>query len=469
MSDARSRIVTVALREFKYTAMTKAFIFGAVVFPLVVWAAFPVIIMLTEQKNPPLVGTIAVIDPTGQVGESVRAEFERLRGREPGQAIAKLREEVARNPAAAIENPPVGAEALAAFDDDVEVDVRIDVLPGDADVDSAKERVRVGDLLALAEIGPGAVDVDRIRRAVGDGEPDPDDTAGVTLYTATEMHPGHTRLIRRRLGDAVVRVRAQTLGDDLETLRAILDRPRVATRSLASDGAETAEQADFKEMLPLFFAVLLAVTTFTSGQYLLTTTIEEKSNKVMEVLLSAVSPMQLMTGKILGQWLVSLVMLVMYGGLLLTALVVFAAGDLVGWTDLLCFGAYFVMSYFFTASAMAAIGSAVSDIHDAQSLMMPAMFVLLMAPMLLMIPASQNPAGLLATVSGFIPPLIPYIMIVRVTAGEVPPWQIALSMVIGFGSAAGGLWLAAKIFRVGVLMYGKPPSPLQMLKWVRYS
>ena len=162
-------------------------------------------------------------------------------------------------------------------------------------------------------------------------------------------------------------------------------------------------------------------------------------------------------------------MLVTYGGLGLGALAAFATLDLIEPYQLVCFVLYFVMAYFFTAAAMASIGSAVSDIHDAQTLMLPAMVVLLFTPMLLMFPAGQDPSGVLARVAGFVPPVIPYVMMIRITAGDVPLWEVLLSMVIGYASVAGALWLAAKIFRVGVLMYGKPPSPLEMLRWIRYS
>jgi ABC-2 type transport system permease protein len=218
------------------------------------------------------------------------------------------------------------------------------------------------------------------------------------------------------------------------------------------------------------FMMLLWIATFTSGNYLLTTTIEEKSNKVMEVVLSAVSPMQLLCGKILGYAAVSALMLLMYGGLGIAALAAAAMGDLVSPGMLALMLVYFVMAYAFVSIMMASVGSAVNDLREAQSLVTPAMLVL-MLPLMLWLPISEQPNGWLATIASFVPPAIPFVMILRVTASSEPIaiWQVALSIVWGFAWVGVFLWAGAKIFRVGVLMQGKPPTPKELLKWVRMA
>ena len=112
---------------------------------------------------------------------------------------------------------------------------------------------------------------------------------------------------------------------------------------------------ELKTILPYALIGLLWMSAFLGGQYLLTTTIEEKSNKLMEVLLSAVSPLTLMTGKVLGQGLVSSVMLVMYGALGIGALIAFATTDLIPMWLLLLTAVYFAMAYLYIASMMAAV------------------------------------------------------------------------------------------------------------------
>jgi ABC-2 type transport system permease protein len=114
---------------------------------------------------------------------------------------------------------------------------------------------------------------------------------------------------------------------------------------------------------------------------------------------------------------------------------------------------------------MAAVGSAVSDLREAQALVTPAMLVLIV-PMILWLPITDSPNGALATATSFIPPAIPFVMIMRLTGTEaIPFWQTALSIVVGFAAMFGMLWAAARIFRVGVLMQGKPPSLLELMKW----
>jgi ABC-2 type transport system permease protein len=198
-------------------------------------------------------------------------------------------------------------------------------------------------------------------------------------------------------------------------------------------------------------------------------TIEEKSNRVMEVLLSALSPFQLIAGKILGHGGVGLLIGVVYSSLGIAALIAASWTNLIDALDLVYLGVFFIMAYLMIASIMTAVGSAVSDLREANTLITPVMIVV-MIPLILWMPISQAPNGGLAVAFSFIPPAIPFVMILRVTADEaVPAWQIPATILWGYACVLGMIWMAAKIFRIGVLMYGKPPSPLQLLKWVRYS
>ncbi|MCL4211729.1 MAG: hypothetical protein KJZ68_13825, partial [Phycisphaerales bacterium] len=85
-------------------------------------------------------------------------------------------------------------------------------------------------------------------------------------------------------------------------------------------------------------------------------------------------------------------------------------------------------------------------------------------------PISQAPNGMIATIFSFVPPATPFVMILRLCADEhVPLWQVIASIVWGYACVVGMVWLAAKIFRVGVLMSGKPPSPIELIRWARYQ
>jgi ABC-type Na+ efflux pump permease subunit len=217
------------------------------------------------------------------------------------------------------------------------------------------------------------------------------------------------------------------------------------------------------------FMMLLFMSVMTSGQYLLTSTVEEKSNRVAEVLLSAVSAMELMAGKILGQMAVGLLILSLYAGLGLIALVSFATLGLIDPMLIVFLLIFYVLAFFTFASLMAAVGSAVNEMREAQSLMMPIMIVLAV-PMMLWLPLSQDPNSMLAVVLSFVPPLSSFVMLLRMASLSPPPmWQVWVSIAIAAGGVYAAVWFAAKVFRVGLLMYGKPPSFGTLVRWARMS
>jgi ABC-2 type transport system permease protein len=340
--------------------------------------------------------------------------------------------------------------------------VKVDSIADTARTEELRAKVQDGELLALVIVPSEVLQANPV-----DAEGNP---ATFTLIVPTKSAPRTTATMEKCLSRAIVKARVKLAGNDYTSLNALLESPQTNVRRLSAEGAESDESRLTKTLLPMGFMMLIWITTFTSGQYLLTTTIEEKASKVMEVMLSAVSPMQLLCGKILGYAIVSMLMLGMYGALGVAALTAAAMGDLVSPGMILLMIVYFIMSYAFVATIMASVGSAVNDLREAQSLVTPAMLVLTI-PLMLWLPISEQPNGMLATVASFIPPAIPFVMVLRVTASSEPiaAWQVALSIVWGFAWVAVFMWAGAKIFRVGVLMQGKPPTPRELLKWIRMA
>jgi ABC-2 type transport system permease protein len=158
----------------------------------------------------------------------------------------------------------------------------------------------------------------------------------------------------------------------------------------------------------------------------------------------------------------------MYGSAAIAGLIAFALFDLIPIFHLVLFAIYFVMAYFMIATIMAAVGSAVTELRDAQSLMGPIM-LLMIVPLAIWPILAEHPNGAIATVTSVIPPLIPFVMIIRITASTEPVmmWEIILSIVIGFASVIAMVWMCARIFRIGVLMLGKPPNLLELIRWVK--
>jgi ABC-2 type transport system permease protein len=214
---------------------------------------------------------------------------------------------------------------------------------------------------------------------------------------------------------------------------------------------------------------------------------EEKTNRIAEVIVSSVKPFQMMLGKIIGIGLVALTQFMLW---ILFVLLVYnvamasggaggAANAMVGnmqklFTSvdipliLFCFGFYFLAGFFFYASLYGAIGSAVNeDMREAQSLSFPVTMLVILS-IFLMTTAITNPTGPVAFWASIIPFSSPIVMMARVpygVPGTVPWWQLGLSMsllVLGFLFTT---WFASKIYRTGILMYGKKPSWKEMIKW----
>ena len=447
------RVLAVAFREFRHTVLTKGFIFGALLMPVIMFVAIGAISALANSQMAPVKGTLAVIDPDGAVAPLVPA------GLSNDAAAQELREALERNSTLVPEGAGAQAAAQAAAMAP-RVDIAVERVADPSQEEALRAKVQAGELVGLAIVPPALLEA----RPAGDGD------ATFTLLVPTKSPPRVTELLERAVGKAVVRARVAKAGSDYAALSDLLRQPGVSARRIAADGAEASESKAAKTLLPMGFMMLLWIATFTSGNYLLTTTIEEKSNKVMEVILSAVSPMQLLCGKILGYAAVSALMLGMYGALGIALLAAAAMNDLVSPGLLLLLGVYFVMAYAFVAVMMASVGSAVNDLREAQSLVTPVMLVM-MVPLMLWLPISEQPNGWLATVASFVPPAIPYVMVLRVAASSEPiaAWQVALSIVWGFAWVFAFLWAGAKIFRVGVLMQGKPPTPRELLKWIRMA
>lgn len=448
-SSGTSKILAVAWREFKHTALTKAFLFGAVILPIIIWGIIAISPLFISREPPPLTGKIAIIDPSGLVVAEATKQFDELKNRPKGPSIGGAVEAVQQ----ASKGDP---SALTQLTEDAGVvAIEIVAVTDTAKAESLRAQVGSGELLAFVSVDPKLLSAEP-----GDAKLD--------LLVQTTTSPKHTSLFTRILKNSTVRARIANTGGDYGQLTAMLKSPDMNTERVTRGGGTAKERGDARMLVPIAFMMLMWIATFSSGQYLLTTTIEEKSNKVMEVLLSAVSPMQLLMGKILGQAFVSGLIVVIYGGVAFWGLAFLSMADLIQPMLIVYLIVYFTMAYFMIATIMAAVGSAVSDLREAQALVTPAMLVL-MLPMILWLPISDSPNGMLATVTSFVPPAIPFVMMLRLAGTEpIAAWQVILSIVVGFASMFVMIWAGARIFRVGVLMQGKPPTPLELLKWIRY-
>lgn len=447
------RVLEVAVREFRTTVLTKAFLIAAVILPSVMWGMAILLPAVLHAPPKALVGTLAVLDPTGLVAPLLAREFD-------AQAyLARQAQQRAELEAALAQTLPAQfrdslREQLTRLLEAPAPAVELEV--GGSDLDALKARLRTGELLGVAVIGEEVLSLERAENKA-------------ELFLRESVTREHLDALQGGLQRAVVAARAQREGLDLERARAVLDRPAIVTTTVTRKGGEARENELTKLFVPLAFMLLVWMSTWVTGNYLLTSTIEEKSNRVIEVLLSAVSPLELLSGKILGQCAVGLVMVGLYGGVGVSAAFNFGYAHLVPPEKLAYLGLYFVMAYLMVAATMAAVGSAVSELREAQTLLGPVTLIF-MVPLLAWFFISEHPNSPFAVAISFIPPMTPFAMILRVTSAEsVPTWQVAATTVVGFAGVWGMIWAAARIFRVGILMTGKPATPGELLKWIRFE
>ena len=445
-----NRMLIVAWREFRQTVMTKAFFLGSVVVPVLLVVISIGAEHFLKPNIPPLTGTLFIVG-----------------GDEPFVDLLddRLRPKEETSPAVAIDTSSTDAmvesaiAASAAQENRSRVDTSKLKLETElaSKIDDVKEMIRNGDAAGLIQIHENTL----TSKADKGGR--------LTILVAPKAPPSHLDLLKKASRNAVIDRRLGVMGIQPESIRKAMKSPRLNTVRIGTKGDER-EESEFTRMaIPMGFMILLWIVTFTGGNYLMMSTIEEKSTRAMEVLLSAVSPASLLTGKIIGFAAVSLVMLGMYLGVVVVLLTVFAALDIVSLGDIVLAAVFFLMAYLMIAAIMAGIGSAVNDITEAQSLMGPAMVILIL-PMLLMGVITEDPNGSIAMIGSFIPPLSPFVMVLRIAASPepLPTMQLIVTIIWGMLCTAGMIWTASRVFRVGVLMQGKPPSPLELLRWVRY-
>ncbi len=231
------------------------------------------------------------------------------------------------------------------------------------------------------------------------------------------------------------------------------------------------------------------------GNMVMRSVIEEKTNRIVEVIISSVKPFQLMMGKIIGTSLAGVLQFVIWAvigvGLLFGISAVMgvdagavpeanaaAQGQMMEaylrelWnfpiaTTIIAFVIYFIGGYFLYSSFYAAIGAAVDNETDSQQFLFPIITPLMLGVYIGFFTVINEPHGQVATIFSMIPLTSPIVMLMRIPFG-VPWWQLALSIAILFGTFVSVVWVSAKIYRTGILMYGKKPSWKEMLRWVRY-
>ncbi len=250
------------------------------------------------------------------------------------------------------------------------------------------------------------------------------------------------------------------------------------------------------------FGYLIMMFIIIYGNMVMRSVIEEKTNRIVEIIISSVKPFQLMMGKIIGTSMAGLLQFFIWA--IIGLILMFAASAFFGidaspaakippsivkaahqefaqtaqmyikelWglpiaTILISFVVFFIGGYFLYSSFYAAIGAAVDNETDSQQFLLPIIMPLVLAVYIGFFTVINDPHGTVATVFSMIPLTSPIVMLMRIPFG-VPLWQLTISVMLLFGTFFFVVWFAAKIYRVGILMYGKKPTWKELYKWLKY-
>ena len=316
------------------------------------------------------------------------------------------------------------------------------------------------------------------------------------LYTieGTSGNSGVSGWIRTHVSDLVIRYRLSEINLGEEVLTIVENRVGVESFKLADVGVADDDSGYFV-VLGFVMAFLIYMAILLYGSFVMQAVVEEKSTRIVEIIISSARPFDLLMGKVLGvgmtglvqmgAWALMLSGIMIYGGTIAamfidpsalnlpetaTSAEVMAAADIpIPQLDPMIFAAFvlfFLMGYLMYASLFAAVGSAVENVQDAQSLTIPLMLPIILA-MAVLTPVIESPDSTLANVMSHFPLTSPIIMMVRISITDIPLWEVGLSLAILLGSFLGAIWFSGRIYRVGVLSYGKKPSLAELIRWAR--
>lgn len=454
------RVGLIAAREFQAAVMNKGFVIGLLIMPLMVGLIAVVFPRVMSQRAQGVRGEVAIVDPTGQVAAALHEAL----------SPAEIRRRRVEGAARALENVPAAVRDAAtsntAMERAIGVPPELTILDRPADADIQREKSWLtsppapGGLrhLALIIVQPDAVVP----------APGKTDYGSYELYVPENLDDRMEGELFDAIRDSLVSARIRAHNLDRSQVEAVM-RVRRPTSVTVTAGTERQTNVAFNRALPWVFAGLLVFGVMIGGQTLLTQTVEEKSNRVIEVLLSAVSPMELMAGKIIGQMAVSLLVLAVYIGMGMFLLVSFAMFGLLDPLLLVYLVLFFLISYLMFAAIFAAVGAAVNEMREAQSLQTPVMLAL-MAPWLFASVIGREPNSTFAIVMSFLPPVNTFAMMIRLATNTPPPtWQVLLTLLVGLAAVWVVTWFAAKVFKVGLLMHGKAPDFGTLVRWAKQA
>jgi ABC-2 type transport system permease protein len=430
------RVYRVAQREYLAYVRTRTFLVSALALPFSLLLAVALPILMESVPKPPRVFT--VIDETGRYETTVVADLMREGAAQGIPVDSRDYRYVAPRQ---LDLPPNSVSRLWLLE----------------------TAVRTGDLFAFFRISSG-----------------PASLCQLDYYTADPSAEGLARVVRRVVNRVAVREDLLPVVTDEVLLARVVEGVPLKTHAVTETGAEEAAVAHIaRAYAPMAFVYLLWLSVIMMAGHLMTSTIEEKTSHVIEVLLSSVSPFEFMFGKLIGLAAAGMTMILVW---VFSGILAFTAvqnpmmhqiglGIASGFSGATAFWflGFFVIGFLFFSSLFIGIGSVCNTIRETQNLTQPIMFVLVI-PLVLMPFVTNNPDHIIVVLASFFPPFTPFVIMNRIPATPPAPlWQVVLAALLMVVSTWLMIKAAARVFRIGILMYGKPPTLPELLRWARRS
>ncbi len=410
------KILKVARREYVETVKTKTFLLSLLFLPIIIGAVIAISKWVArDQGGPREPVDVGITCAAPELYEKIQAAFE-----EHNQAHA----------ASPLVLMPV------APDDDVK-----------AAEEQGKRRLREGQMDAYV-----VLDADVLAGS-----------SSIKLYThkpkPAQMEAFWT--IESLIRKAVVDTRCEARGLDqqlLQKIRAVAIQQVELGSEAGQEQVQGEGQRVARMMVPFAFMYLIFIGIAGTGQHLLSSIIEEKNSRIIEVLLSTISPFELMAGKIMGLAGIGLTVTTLWGVGAYVAARYQGIDITVGLGLVIFFLVYYILGFVLFSAILAGVGSVCNTVKETQSLMMPVM-LLFIIPLIAWMKLAQDPNGTLAHALSFLPPATPMVMMLRLSTGaSIAAVEVVATVLLLVFSVFGAVWAAAKIFRTGVLMYGKRPG-----------
>src|SRR5215213_2177650 len=436
------KFLSVVRREYIQRVRTKMFIVSTVLLPAVMSLFVVVPALILSIETPPM--RVAVVDQTGRMYSQIRQSLSNEQAEPDAQ------------------NANAGPQRMPR---------------------------RSFSKFVMEEVSAGNQSLDQIRASL-DQRLQSRELDGYVILPPDFLSQGKAEFVNRNPGylfstrvlqSAINRAaREQRLVDakvDTQTRQELFKPVELQSVKIGTGGQEPESGGgSFALVFGIGFVMYLAILMY--GQIVLGAVIEEKETRIAEILFSSVKPFALMMGKLVGVSLVALTQLAIWG-LAFSVFALYGVGILasqgtranipsIPFSHYIYFGLFFLLGYFIYATIYALVGSMVTTAQEGGQLAMPIILILVVS-FYLFWPVSRSPDSPFSFWVSMIPFSAPVAMVVRIVTQTPPFWQIALSLAIGFSSVLLIMWLASRIYRVGMLMYGKRASIPEAIRWARQA